>query len=103
MAVLDDIKALASASRLFVDEGTAKGNAGVLYGGAGGAVGGERGGRGKWGKGKKATRGRGFAVKIGQGGTLDPLADGVLGERGISRRCYYCLEVLMVDGCLVGG
>ena len=78
MAIVDDIKMLASASRLFVDEETARANAEVVYG-TGGGTKKEREKR-KWGRGKKATRGKGFEVKIGQGGTLDPLADGVLGE-----------------------
>jgi tRNA pseudouridine55 synthase len=57
MSVVNDIKFLASNSRLFADPSkpyrTNKGN-----------------------KGKKNHD----SVKIGQGGTLDPLADGVLGD-----------------------
>lgn len=61
MSIINDIKLLVANSRLFVEEGKLK-----------------------KGEGKKKTGGRGKrgreAVKIGQGGTLDPLADGVLGK-----------------------
>lgn len=71
MAVVNDLKRLVSASRLFVDEKTAKENSQKLY---------SR-GEDKKAKGKgKKRRGRDAEAKIGQGGTLDPLADGVLGE-----------------------
>ncbi|EJD02471.1 pseudouridine synthase [Fomitiporia mediterranea MF3/22] len=90
MSVINDLKKLVSASRLFVDEESAKVNAERLYSvpdgedeGEGGVVerDGRKGGRekGKWkrmrGKGRK---GREVEAKMGQGGTLDPLADGVL-------------------------
>ncbi|KAH9952043.1 pseudouridylate synthase 4 [Amylocystis lapponica] len=56
MSVVEDIKRLVAKSRLFVEESKLKEESG---------------------KKKKGRRGR-SAVKIGQGGTLDPLADGVL-------------------------
>lgn len=61
MAVIDDIKHLLQNSRLFVDASTIEIN--------------------KTGK-KAKSKGRREknTLKIGQGGTLDPLADGVLGE-----------------------
>jgi hypothetical protein len=61
MSVINDIKHLVSNSRLFV-------KAEMLQGGKGKK-------RGAGGKGR-----RGGPVKIGQGGTLDPLADGVMGK-----------------------
>lgn len=59
MAVVNDIKKLVTQSRLFVRAEELE----------------------KQGKGKQRKKGRFSkqAVKIGQGGTLDPLADGVLG------------------------
>jgi tRNA pseudouridine55 synthase len=57
MSVINDIKELVSNSRLFVDADKLE-----------------------KGKGKARGRRRKEGVKIGQGGTLDPLADGVLGE-----------------------
>jgi tRNA pseudouridine55 synthase len=58
MSIVNNIKVLASDSRLFVDPSKL-----------------QQRGKAK-GKGKKNRD----PVKIGQGGTLDPLADGVLGE-----------------------
>jgi tRNA U55 pseudouridine synthase TruB len=55
MDVVDKLKKLVCHSRLFVDEEKLK----------------KKGGK------KRARKGN---VKVGQGGTLDPLADGVLGE-----------------------
>jgi len=61
MSIVNDIQQLVARSRLFVDAGKLEKM-----------------------KGKKLDRRRGKAgreaVKIGQGGTLDPLADGVLGK-----------------------
>lgn len=65
MSVINDLKQLVGNSRLFVDADKLETR----------------------GKGKIPTRGkraRGI-VKIGQGGTLDPLADGVLGM--VASRC----------------
>ena len=59
MTLINSIKELVSESSLFVDETKQKAGAG------------KRSRRGKYGK---------ETVKIGQGGTLDPLADGVLGN-----------------------
>lgn len=60
MAIVNDIKILVSSSRLFADaEKLEKVKSGKVH---------KRGRRSKDG------------IKIGQGGTLDPLADGVLGE-----------------------
>lgn len=56
MAVLEDIKQLVGNSRLFVDPRKLENRTG-----------------------KEGRKRRKDAVKIGQGGTLDPLADGVLG------------------------
>lgn len=72
MAVVNDLKRLVSASKLFMDEKIARENAEKLYS-HGGASTKEKG------RGKKRGRGREAEAKIGQGGTLDPLADGVLG------------------------
>jgi tRNA pseudouridine55 synthase len=58
MSVINDLKNLLSSSRLFAEEGKAKANSN---------------------SGKRGKRNR-DAVKMGQGGTLDPLADGVLGD-----------------------
>ncbi|GLB34884.1 putative pseudouridylate synthase 4 [Lyophyllum shimeji] len=57
MSVINDVKGLIARSRIFVDADKLE--------------------RGKDQKGKRGKRGR-EGVKIGQGGTLDPLADGVL-------------------------
>ena len=57
MSILDTLKPLVASSRLFVDEKELNKE------------------KGKTRKGRHAK----YAVKIGQGGTLDPLADGVLG------------------------
>ena len=77
MAVINDIKRLVSSSRLFMDEETAKENAEKL---ASGSAKSEQ-QRGKWSRGRgKRRAGRATEAKMGQGGTLDPLADGVLGE-----------------------
>ena len=73
MAVVNDIKKLVSASRLFVDEKLAKENAEKLYTRREDKDEGKNKGKGK------RRRGREVEAKIGQGGTLDPLADGVLG------------------------
>ncbi|TNY18266.1 putative pseudouridylate synthase 4 [Rhodotorula diobovata] len=62
MQLLNKLQPLFSASELFRDPNKPS------HGGKGG-----RGGRGG-----KRSRGRGDQVKMGQGGTLDPLADGVL-------------------------
>lgn len=59
MSVINDVKQLIANSRLFVDA--------------------EKLAKNKGNKQPKKRRMR-EAVKIGQGGTLDPLADGVLGE-----------------------
>ncbi|KAH7889363.1 pseudouridine synthase [Phlebopus sp. FC_14] len=59
MSVLEDVKQLVVKSRLFVESGKLEKRVA--------------------GKGKSYKRGR-DTVKIGQGGTLDPLADGVLGK-----------------------
>jgi len=66
MHVVDQLKKLVCHSRLFVDEEKLGKTAG------------------------KKKRARRDNVKVGQGGTLDPLADGVLGEciwSGIAFRC----------------
>jgi tRNA pseudouridine55 synthase len=88
MAIINDLKRLINASRLFADSNTAKENAERAY-----APPGEReekengqGGKGKWSRGKKRRKG-GSEAKIGQGGTLDPLADGVLGMCLLSFSC----------------
>ena len=79
MAVINDLKRLVNASRLFVDGDTAKENADKLYSAEGSSRSGEQ-QRGKWSRGRGRRRGgRGAEAKMGQGGTLDPLADGVLG------------------------
>ena len=65
MKVLDDIKPLLYASKLFMDEKKLE-SAGKDAGKGKGKK------RGKW-------RKMNSDLKIGQGGTLDPLADGVLG------------------------
>jgi len=65
MSILEDMKPLVASSKLFVEERDLKKVKG---------------------KTKKAKHTR-YAVKIGQGGTLDPLADGVLGE--LSHRCDF--------------
>lgn len=57
MSVLDTLKPLLAGSRLFVEEEQLNKE------------------KGKTRRGRHAK----YAVKIGQGGTLDPLADGVLG------------------------
>lgn len=76
MSVLEDIKKLIFNSRLFVEaEKLASRKAK-----------GKLGGRGK--------RGR-DAVKIGQGGTLDPLADGVLGMG----TCDSSLDFSVAESC----
>jgi tRNA pseudouridine55 synthase len=56
MSLVNDLKEILTTSRLFADTGKATN------------------------KGKKQGKRRQNALKIGQGGTLDPLADGVLGE-----------------------
>lgn len=74
MSVINDIKSLISNSRLFVDESAISRSKQS-----------DNSGKGK--KTNKRRREKG-AVKIGQGGTLDPLADGVLGNylRTVSMR-----------------
>ncbi len=59
MSVVNDIQAVVQNSKLFVEASKLEQTAG------------------KKSKGRKRFKGN---VKIGQGGTLDPLADGVLGE-----------------------
>jgi tRNA pseudouridine55 synthase len=61
MSVLEDIKQLVGNSRLFVDARKLENRPG-----------------------KDGRKRRKDAIKIGQGGTLDPLADGVLGKIHIS-------------------
>ncbi|KAI5119185.1 hypothetical protein M0805_000639 [Coniferiporia weirii] len=80
MSVINDVKRLVSASRLFVDSESAKVNAERVYTvdngeGEGDADKGKK--RDRGGK-RRRGRGKGEEAKIGQGGTLDPLADGVL-------------------------
>ena len=83
MAVINDLKRLVSASRLFVSEEAAKVNAERVYSPSSSSFAGgeEKDGRkgkrerGRWKRGK----GKEVEAKMGQGGTLDPLADGVLG------------------------
>jgi hypothetical protein len=65
MHIVDQLKRLICNSRLFVDEEKLKRPPG-----------------------KK--RGRRDNVKIGQGGTLDPLADGVLGQSNLVGSSWYC-------------
>jgi hypothetical protein len=65
MHVVDQLKKLICNSRLFVDEEKLKKPAGK-------------------------RRGRRENVKIGQGGTLDPLADGVLGQLNLVGNSWYC-------------
>jgi tRNA U55 pseudouridine synthase TruB len=66
MHVVDQLKRLICNSRLFVDEEKLKKPPG----------------------GKKGARRDN--VKIGQGGTLDPLADGVLGQLNLIGNSWYC-------------
>lgn len=66
-AVLDSLKHLFADSPLFAEP------SGASSGGGGG------GGGGKGGKKSKGKGGAPQGVKMGQGGTLDPLADGILG------------------------
>ena len=63
MSVVNDVKTLVASSRLFVPESVLAKQAQSTQ---------------KRGRGKRGSD----AVKIGQGGTLDPLADGVLGMSG---------------------
>ena len=65
MHVVDQLKRLICNSRLFVDEEKLK-------------------------KPPGKKRGRRDNVKIGQGGTLDPLADGVLGQLNLVGKSRYC-------------
>jgi len=65
MHVVDQLKKLICNSRLFVDEEKLK-------------------------KPPGKRRGRRDNVKIGQGGTLDPLADGVLGQLNLVGKSWYC-------------
>ncbi|KAL5511097.1 PUS4 [Sanghuangporus vaninii] len=81
MAVINDLKRLVSASKIFMPERVARENAKDLYRKGSDTDAGlrvDKKGRekGKW----KKARGkkRELEAKIGQGGTLDPLADGVL-------------------------
>jgi tRNA pseudouridine55 synthase len=67
MHVVDQLKKLICHSRLFVDEEKLK----------------------KPPAGKKRAR-RDNNVKIGQGGTLDPLADGVLGQSNLGLGNSWC-------------
>lgn len=83
MAVINEVKRLVSASRLFVDDKSARANAKTLYTPSGKGLGKDQGKR------KRSNKtGRGFEAKIGQGGTLDPLADGVLGELHVVLRTW---------------
>ena len=61
MHIINQIKPLIAGSRIFVDAATLEKN------------------KKSKGKGARGRRGK-DGIKIGQGGTLDPLADGVLGE-----------------------
>jgi len=70
MAIVNDIKGLVSSSRLFMPTDVAAKNSAP-------------GPRKDKGKGRRKER-KGLDAKIGQGGTLDPLADGVLGEFALS-------------------
>jgi tRNA pseudouridine55 synthase len=63
MAVVETIKQLVCQSRLFVEESKLAGKGG-----------------------KKRKHKHRDMIKIGQGGTLDPLADGVLGVYGVFTR-----------------
>ena len=65
MHVVDQLKRLICNSRLFVDEEKLK-------------------------KPPGKKRGRRDNVKIGQGGTLDPLADGVLGQLNLVGNSWCC-------------
>jgi hypothetical protein len=65
MHVVDQLKRLICNSRLFVDQEKLK-------------------------KPPGKKRGRRDNVKIGQGGTLDPLADGVLGQLNLVGNSWYC-------------
>lgn len=60
MHIINEIKPLIAGSRIFVDAATLEKN------------------KKSKGKGARGRRGK-DGIKIGQGGTLDPLADGVLG------------------------
>ena len=75
MAVINDLKRLVSASRLFIQEDIANENAEKLYRFKQDGV------ENKEDKGRRRKKrgGRVLEAKMGQGGTLDPLADGVLG------------------------
>ena len=75
MAVINDLKRLVSASRLFIQEDIASENAEKLYRSK------QEGVENKEDKGRRRKKrgGRVLEAKMGQGGTLDPLADGVLG------------------------
>ena len=83
MAVINDLKRLVSASKIFMPPHIARRNSKELYRKGSdvddAALGVDKKGRekGKW---KKAKgKARELEAKMGQGGTLDPLADGVLG------------------------
>jgi tRNA pseudouridine55 synthase len=67
MHVVDQLKRLVCNSRLFVEEEKLKKPSG-----------------------EKRARTRRDNVKIGQGGTLDPLADGVLGQLNLVGNSWYC-------------
>lgn len=78
MTILNQLQPLFSSSILFKDP-----NAVPNDGNNAGGNGGRGKGKGKWNK--KGGRGRNEErIKLGQGGTLDPLADGVLGEPPIN-------------------
>ena len=85
MSVINDLKRLVSASRLFVDAKVARENAKILYSKRvdddddGGLRVGKKGGREKEKRKRMKAKGKFVEAKMGQGGTLDPLADGVLG------------------------
>ncbi|KAL5489761.1 PUS4_1 [Sanghuangporus weigelae] len=81
MAVINDLKRLVSASKIFMPERVARENAKDLYRkgsdlDAGLRVDKKGREKGKWKKAKGKSRE--LEAKMGQGGTLDPLADGVL-------------------------
>jgi hypothetical protein len=85
MSIINDIKHLVANSRLFVEaEKLEKGK------------GKEKSGRGK-------DKRRREAVKIGQGGTLDPLADGVLGEYISDLCCFIIIYERLIFSPSCGG
>ena len=79
MALLNDLKRLLLTSRLFVDDHSAAANAASLAHPSADDPSNHN--HKNWEKGRKRRRGKDSTgdIKLGQGGTLDPLADGVLG------------------------